>query len=43
MWYVSGNRDDSVIENANEFIIDRINPAYICHSALAYTAAWVIA
>lgn len=26
MWYVSGNRDDSVIENANEFIIDRINP-----------------
>jgi cytochrome P450 len=23
MWYVSGNRDDSVIERANEFLIDR--------------------
>ena len=23
MWYVSGNRDDEVIENPNEFIIDR--------------------
>ncbi len=23
MWYVSGNRDDEVIENANEFLIDR--------------------
>jgi len=23
MWYVSGNRDDEVIERANEFIIDR--------------------
>ncbi len=23
MWYVSGNRDDDVIENANDFIIDR--------------------
>ncbi len=23
MWYVSGNRDDSVIENPNELIIDR--------------------
>ena len=26
MWYVSGNRDESVIEKANEFIIDRVNP-----------------
>jgi cytochrome P450 len=26
MWYVSGNRDDEVIENPNEFIIDRIRP-----------------
>ena len=26
MWYVSGNRDESVIERANEFIIDRTNP-----------------
>ena len=25
MWYVSGNRDDSVIERANEFLIDREN------------------
>lgn len=26
MWYVSGNRDDTVIENANSFIIDRSRP-----------------
>ena len=26
MWYVSGNRDESVIERANEFIIDRTRP-----------------
>jgi cytochrome P450 len=26
MWYLSANRDDSEIENANEFIIDRANP-----------------
>jgi cytochrome P450 len=25
MWYVSGNRDDSVIDRANEFLIDRKN------------------
>ncbi|MFP6656052.1 MAG: cytochrome P450 [Myxococcota bacterium] len=25
MWYVSGNRDDSVIHRANEFLIDREN------------------
>jgi len=25
MWYVSANRDDSVIERANEFLIDREN------------------
>jgi cytochrome P450 len=25
MWYVSGNRDDTVIENADQFIIDRPN------------------
>ena len=25
MWYVSGNRDESVIERANEFLIDRPN------------------
>lgn len=26
MWYLSGNRDDSAIERANEFIIDRARP-----------------
>jgi cytochrome P450 len=26
MWYVSGNRDEEVIENPNEFIIDRKRP-----------------
>ena len=26
MWYVSGNRDEEVIENPNEFIIDRKKP-----------------
>jgi cytochrome P450 len=26
MWYLSGNRDDTVIERANEFIIDRARP-----------------
>jgi hypothetical protein len=26
MWYVSGNRDDSVIDNPNSYIIDRENP-----------------
>ena len=26
MWYISGNRDDEVIENASSFVIDRKNP-----------------
>ncbi|MCB1692594.1 MAG: cytochrome P450 [Pseudomonadales bacterium] len=26
MWYISGNRDETEIEKANEFIIDRQNP-----------------
>ena len=26
MWYVSGNRDETVIENPDAFIIDRENP-----------------
>jgi cytochrome P450/MFS family permease len=26
MWYVSGNRDDTAIENPNDYIIDRQNP-----------------
>ena len=28
MWYLSGNHDDSAIENANDFIIDRANPRH---------------
>ncbi len=26
MWYISGNRDEDVIDNPNQFIIDRPNP-----------------
>ena len=26
MWYVSGNRDSEVIDNADSFIIDRAHP-----------------
>jgi cytochrome P450 len=26
MWYASANRDESAIENANQFIIDRARP-----------------
>ena len=26
MWYISGNRDEEAIENANDFIIDRARP-----------------
>jgi cytochrome P450 len=28
MWYISGNRDESAIENADSFIIDRANPRH---------------
>ena len=28
MWYVSGNRDETVIENPNAYIIDRANPRH---------------
>ncbi|MEW6575018.1 cytochrome P450 [Sphingorhabdus sp.] len=28
MWYLSGNRDDTVIDRADEFIIDRENPRH---------------
>ena len=28
MWYISGNRDESVIQQADEFIIDRTNPRH---------------
>jgi cytochrome P450 len=34
MWYISGNRDEDAIENANEFIIDRKNPRQ--HTAFGY-------
>jgi cytochrome P450 len=28
MWYISGNRDEEVIERADDFIIDRTNPRH---------------
>ena len=28
MWYLSGNRDESAIDNADSFIIDRANPRH---------------
>ena len=28
MWYISGNRDETAIEQADEFIIDRKNPRH---------------
>ena len=28
MWYVSGNRDEEVIANANDYIIDRERPRH---------------
>ena len=34
MWYISGNRDEDYIENANEFLIDRDNPRQ--HTAFGY-------
>lgn len=34
MWYISGNRDEDAIENANEFQIDRRNPRQ--HTAFGY-------
>jgi cytochrome P450 len=34
MWYVSGNRDDTMIERANEFIIDRARPRQ--HAAFGF-------
>ena len=34
MWYISGNRDEDAIENANQFIIDRVNPRQ--HTAFGY-------
>jgi cytochrome P450 len=34
MWYISGNRDEDAIENANQFIIDRENPRQ--HTAFGF-------
>ena len=34
MWYISGNRDEDIIDNASEFIIDRHNPRQ--HTAFGY-------
>lgn len=34
MWYISGNRDETYIDNPNEFIIDRPNPRQ--HTAFGY-------
>ena len=42
MWYVSGNRDDEVIERPDEFIIDRKIPAIISPSVSEFIAVWVI-
>jgi cytochrome P450 len=39
MWYVSGNRDETAIENPDAFIIDRPRRACTCRSASASTAA----
>jgi cytochrome P450 len=33
MWYVSGNRDENVIENPDAFVINRRNPHSISHGA----------
>ena len=34
MWYLSGNRDESTIERADDFIIDRSNPRH--HSSFGF-------
>ena len=34
MWYISGNRDETAIQNANEFIIDRGAPRH--HLSFGY-------
>jgi cytochrome P450 len=34
MWYISGNRDEDYIDNADKFIIDRANPR--THTAFGY-------
>ena len=40
MWYISGNRDETVIDNPNAYMIDRARPpATTCPSASASTVA----
>ena len=34
MWYVSGNRDETAIERAGEFIVDRVRPRH--HAAFGF-------
>ena len=34
LWYVSANRDESVIERANDFIVDRVRPRH--HAAFGF-------
>jgi len=34
LWYVSGNRDESAIDRANEFIVDRVRPRH--HAAFGF-------
>jgi cytochrome P450 len=34
MWYISGNRDEDYIENADKFIINRTNPR--THTSFGY-------
>lgn len=34
MWYLSGNRDESTIDRADEFVIDRANPRH--HSSFGF-------
>ena len=40
MWYLSGNRDETVIPDADEFIVDRKIHGTISHLGLVFTAAW---
>ncbi len=43
MWYLSGNRDESVFENADHFRIEEPTRASTYHSGTEFTAAWVTA
>ena len=41
MWYASGNRDDTIIDQPNEFIIDRKKVRHHLSFGLAFIVAWV--